>query len=83
VLDLVDARGRIMVAEIDQRSRVGGVEQQIADEVGALRVGRPEPVEREADEARHAVHEALRDERDVFRRADDERLDAAASAAPP
>jgi len=27
VLDLVDPRGRIVVAEIDQCSRVGGVEQ--------------------------------------------------------
>ena len=64
---------RVAMADVDERPRVGGVEEEVAHEVGALRVRGTEPFHQIADEPGHAVREALRDHGEVLRGAHHER----------
>jgi hypothetical protein len=77
LFDLVDPLAGVPVADVDQGSRVGGVEEEIAHQVGTLRVGRAEALHQVTHQARHAVGEALRHHRQVLGRAHDERCDVA------
>src|SRR5439155_17201821 len=65
-LDLIDSLVGVAIPDVDERSRVGSVEEQVAHEVCALRVGRTQTLHQVAHHPRHAVGEALRHQGQVL-----------------
>src|SRR5262245_1787696 len=68
---------RVVVAEIDQRTAAGLLEQQVARKIGARAVERAGRAQEEAHRARQLVHEPRGDALEGLRRRDEQHLDRA------